>query len=68
MNKVSRTITGVALSVLGAFIAIASYLDKSPDWLWGLGVGLVFLVLGVYIFFNTQEDDIEEIIHKEESQ
>lgn len=61
MNTVSRTITGVLLGLLGAAIAISSYLDRSEDWPWSIAMGVLFIGLGVYIFFNKKEDDIEEI-------
>lgn len=61
MNTTSRTVTGVALWILGGFISVSSYLDKSEDWLFGIAVGVFFFGVGVYIFFNTKEDEIEEI-------
>ena len=35
--------------------------DKPEDFLWGLIFGILFIVIGFFIFFNKKEDSIEEI-------
>ena len=60
MNTISRTIAGTVLIVLGEYI-IFNLDDKPEDFLWGLIFGILFIVIGFFIFFNKKEDNIEEI-------
>jgi membrane-bound ClpP family serine protease len=56
MNTTSRTITGIAMIVLGLVLTILGFF---------IGVTLIYgiplLVLGFFIFFNKKEDEIEQI-------
>jgi uncharacterized membrane protein HdeD (DUF308 family) len=67
MNTISRIITGTALFILGVVIIVAT-LSESQDVLsgvWGVISGLCTGGVGVYVFFNKKEDDIEEIKNSE---
>lgn len=57
MNKMSRTVTGVMATLLGLFLIVLSILKD----LWILIYGIPILIIGVFIFFNKKEDEIEEI-------
>ena len=57
MNTVSRTITGAVATLFGLFLTFIGF-TKDP---WILLYGIPIIIIGVYIFFNTKEDDIEEI-------
>ena len=61
-NKVSRTITGILATLFGIFLVILSILKD----FWILIYGIPILVLGIFIFFNKKEDDIEEINGRED--
>ncbi len=61
MNTTSRTITGIVTTIFGLYVTYASFLDKTEGWLWGIGSGIFFIIIGIFIFFNKKEDDIEEI-------
>lgn len=61
MNTISRTISGIALVIFGAYIAGVSYSEQGEGWIFGLVWGLFIIGVGVYIFFNKKEDDIEKI-------
>ena len=56
MNTLSRTITGIAAIILGLIIILGSY----PKYVMTL-YGIFFIVVGIFIFFNKKEDDIEKI-------
>lgn len=53
----SRTVTGVMATLLGLFLIVLSILKD----LWILIYGIPILIIGVFIFFNKKEDEIEEI-------
>ena len=57
MNFISRTITGLIGILLGIFLIIISIL-KDP---WILIYGIPILIIGIFIFFNKKEDNIEKI-------
>ena len=57
MNTTSRTITGIVAVVLGLLIIIMNF---SEPWLIAI-YGIPILLIGVFIFFNKKEDDIEKI-------
>ena len=61
MNTVSRTISGVVAFALGLVVVVAVGRGHSGEGWWGLLWGLFLMGLGVYIFFNKKEDDIEKI-------
>ncbi len=56
MNKTSRTITGIILFLGGIALTIASFFTT----LFLLIYGIVFFIVGLFIFFNKKEDEIEE--------
>tara|TARA_B100000315_G_C14468203_1_gene537029 strand:- start:435 stop:791 length:357 start_codon:yes stop_codon:yes gene_type:complete len=57
MNTKSRTITGIPAVLLGlSLVVLAIFKD-----LWILIYGIPILIIGVFIFFNKKEDNIEEI-------
>jgi uncharacterized membrane protein YbhN (UPF0104 family) len=67
MNIISRTLTGVITIILGVYITYESFLDlSSKDWLWGAGTGIFFIIIGIFIFFNKKEDEIEKIKNNKE--
>ena len=70
MNTVSRTISGAVIFLVGVVIAYESITDSLDVWsqLWGIGFGLGVCAIGVYLLLHTNEDKIEEITHKEESE
>ncbi len=61
MNFISRTISGIVSIVFGLYIMFAVILDKPDDWLWSLVPGIFLVVIGIFIFINKKEDDIEKI-------
>ncbi|MBU2053035.1 MAG: hypothetical protein V1788_01240 [Nanoarchaeota archaeon] len=56
-NLTSRTITGGVMIILGLVLMITAFFTS----LFILVYGLIALVLGLFIFFNKKEDDIEVI-------
>ena len=59
MNKVSRTITGLVMSV-GGLVLILVFLSSSSEGVWvALMYGIILLILGLFILFNKKEDKIE---------
>ena len=56
MNTLSRTITGTISILLGLVILRGGY----PNYILSI-YGLLFIVIGIVIFFNKKEDDIEKI-------
>lgn len=57
MNKTSRTITGVITALLGGVLLVIGIIDS----LWLIAYGIFLIIIGTVIFFNTKEDDIEQI-------
>ncbi len=57
MNKVSRTITGIVAIIGGLFLTWLGIFKEH----WILIYGIPVVIIGVFIFFNKKEDDIEEI-------
>ncbi len=60
MNNLSRIITGILCIVFGLIFTFLGFNDISPDYIVVI-FGLFFVVVGVYIIFNKQEDKVEEI-------
>jgi uncharacterized membrane protein HdeD (DUF308 family) len=63
MNTVSRTVSGIAAFLLGLYI-IVSVLREQPEGfvtVYGVGWGILIAGIGVFLFFNKKEDDIEQI-------
>lgn len=56
MNTTSRIITGSIAFVFGIVLIIVSF---SVPWLLIHGIPLT--IVGIYIFFNKKEDEIEQI-------
>jgi hypothetical protein len=55
-NIISRTIAGIGLIILGSIFLVLSFFQ------WKLLIyAISFLVLGIWIFLNEKEDDIEKI-------
>ncbi len=65
MNIISRTIAGIVTTILGLYIIYTSTLDFTEGWLWGVGTGIFFVIIGIFIFLNKKEDSIEEIKNNE---
>lgn len=61
MNTVSRTITGAVIVVIGMSMLVAVTRTDEADTLVGLLASVFFIGVGVYIFFNRHEDDVEEV-------
>ena len=58
MNTISRTITGILVTLLGIYISIVSF-SKEP---WATYIyGIPITIIGIYIIFNKKEDFIERI-------
>jgi len=62
MNTVSRTITGLIIVVLSTFyIIFAGFMSgQTPNYV-SVIIGVIFLIVGLFIFFNKKEDEIEKI-------
>ena len=56
MNLLSRTITGSLASILGLYLIIIGF-----SKLILLIYGIALLIIGIFIFFNKKEDNIEKI-------
>ena len=57
MNNTSRTITGTILFLMGLIITIISSFTSFIFLIYGIPV----MIVGVFIFFNKKEDQIEQI-------
>ena len=57
MNTPSRIITGTLATLFGLFLIILSVFED----FWILVYGIPLFIIGIFIFFNKKEDDIEEI-------
>lgn len=56
MNTLSRTITGIALTFLGAVLIAVSF-AAPPTLIYGIPM----FIIGIVLFFNKKEDEIEQI-------
>ncbi len=63
MNKVSRTISGIATIVWGGFLIYVGILWS----IWISIYGLPIFIIGFFILFNKNEDKIEEINNNNEN-
>ena len=63
MNTVSRITAGTIAIALGLFIIYATIIEGSAGWslLWGVLSSGFIAGIGIYLFLNKKEDDIEEI-------
>ena len=60
-NTTSRTITGIAMVVIGIFlIGLSFFVPISALWAT-LIYGIPILIIGLFLLFNTKEDKIEKI-------
>ena len=57
MNTISRTITGILTILLGLFLIRLGILED----FWILIYGIPIIIIGIFIFFNKKEDNIERI-------
>ncbi|MBU1177293.1 hypothetical protein KKH96_02500 [Patescibacteria group bacterium] len=57
MNTISRTITGIVAIILGLLLIVFSIFKD----LWILIYGIPVFIIGIFIFFNKKEDNIEKI-------
>ena len=57
MNNTSRTITGTILFLMGLIITIISSFTSFIFLIYGIPL----MIVGVFIFFNKKEDQIEQI-------
>ena len=62
MNTPSRIITGTLATLFGLFLIILSVFED----FWILVYGIPLFIIGIFIFFNKKEDDIEEIKNRED--
>lgn len=62
MNLTSRIITGILIILFGLWlISFVGFIDGPGFDFWGFGVGVLFLILGLFILLNRKEDEIEQI-------
>ena len=62
MNTLSRTISGIIMALLSIwFIIFAGFIDGPGVDYPAIIIGVFFLILGIFIFFNKKEDEIEKI-------
>jgi membrane-bound ClpP family serine protease len=57
MNNLSRTLTGGIMILIGIFLIVVSFF---LDYFF-LIYGIVLFVIGLIIYFNKKEDEIEKI-------
>lgn len=68
MNIISRTLTGGAMILVGLVLFLVPFFEgfKTLSFLtWVYGVPL--LIMGLIIFFNKKEDEVEKIKKKIEN-
>lgn len=63
MNTFSRIISGIVAIIIGVFVIAVAIADGADTWsvVWGVAWGLFVSGIGIYLFFNKNEDTIEEI-------
>jgi membrane-bound ClpP family serine protease len=59
MNTISRSITGILAIILGLTLIIIGFFTYVT-----LIYGIPILIIGIIIFFNKKEDEIEKIKRK----
>tara|TARA_Y100000310_G_C20634966_1_gene790663 strand:+ start:594 stop:788 length:195 start_codon:yes stop_codon:yes gene_type:complete len=57
-NVLSRNISGLIILTLGIYISIKSF---SENYGTALFYGIPLIIIGIFIFFNKKEDNIEKI-------
>ena len=61
-NTLSRTITGSIIIIFALwFIIFIGFIDGPGFDFYALIFGALFLILGIVIFFNKKEDELEKI-------
>ena len=63
MNIISRTISGIAIIIIGIYFSFSGFLHITENWP-GLIGGAALIIIGFIILFNKKEDNIEEIKDK----
>ena len=56
MNTLSRTLTGTFAIILGVVLIVVGFFEPFV-WIYGIPI----LIIGIFIFFNKGEDNIEMI-------
>ena len=56
MNTTSRTITGMIFILLGIALIILGVFTLFITWIYGIP----FFIIGLFILFNKNEDEIEQ--------
>ena len=59
MGKI-QMLVGVIMGVIGLFLIGLSFFVKEAPWV-ALIYGIPILIIGIVIFFNKKEDNIEQI-------
>ncbi len=67
MNFVSRTITGGAMIIFGVFLIGLAFFIEDAFWVT-LIYGIPILIIGLFIWFNKKEDEIEGIKYSKKFQ
>lgn len=62
MNTVSRTLAGLGAIIIGTVIITTAFFES----LWLLAQGVPLFFVGIFIFFNKKEDQIEQIKSQKE--
>ena len=57
MNTLSRTITWIVFIALGFVLIVVSILYNLSTLIYGVPM----FIIGIFIFFNKREDEIEKI-------
>jgi hypothetical protein len=61
-NTLSRTVTGSAIIIFALwFIIFIGFIDGPGFDFSAVIFGALFLILGIVIFFNKKEDELEKI-------
>jgi len=55
MNTLSRTLAGGAMIILGLVLIGVGFFTFFVTWFYGIPI----LILGLFLFFNKKEDEIE---------
>lgn len=60
MDNISKIISGAAFLFFGFSFGYSSFQQTEDFWTF-LVLGAIFVLLGIFILFNKNEDKIEEI-------
>lgn len=65
MNTLSRTITGTVIAIFSVWLIVfGGFISASGVDYTAILMGIAFLGVGIFIFFNKNEDKIEQIKKK----